>query len=152
MNTTSVAVPSLASFRVEDMIRRGADAAFTREYNCNLRRLYPWSGRIDTKRPVTELGVIWIVVEAQSVVDRHDHDEEESFVVISGRADFELEGQQTRLDPGDVAYVPRSWRHQIANPYDQDFVFLDIYWDLKTSGKSNAVASKSALSRTLKRS
>jgi mannose-6-phosphate isomerase-like protein (cupin superfamily) len=150
--TARAAVLSLASFRIEDMIRRGADAAFTREYNCNLRRLYPWSGRIDTKRQMTELGVIWIVVEARSVVDRHDHDEEESFVVISGRADFELEGQQTCLGSGDVAYVPRSWRHQIANPYDQDFVFLDIYWDLKNSGKSKAVLSKSAPALTSKRS
>jgi mannose-6-phosphate isomerase-like protein (cupin superfamily) len=151
MNANNLRITN-ESFLIEDLIRRSANARFTREYNCDLRRLYPWPGRIETKRQMTEMGVIWIVVEARSVVDRHHHDEEESFVVISGRGDFELEGQTACLYPGDVAYVPRSWRHQIANPYDENFVFLDIYWDLNDVGHPSSEFIRSALTQSLVRS
>ncbi len=147
MNTTNSHIKTVEHFHIEDLIRRGANATFKREYNCNLRRLYPWPGQIDTKRQMTEMGVIWVVVDPGSAVDRHDHDEEESFVVISGRGDFELEGQRTCLYPGDVAYVPRSWRHQVANPYDENFIFLDIYWDLNGVGHPSSGALRSTLTQ-----
>lgn len=123
--------PSADAFDIEDMIQRAEAAQVTREYNCDLRRLYPWTGRVETKRPVTEFGVVWVEVAPGTVVDAHEHDEEETFVVIAGTGEFSLQGQTTLLGPGDVAYVPRFWRHQLHNPGRETFVFLDVYWDFR---------------------
>ena len=115
---------------IETLIRRGSDAAFSREYNCNLRRLFPWPGMVETKRPVSELGCIWVVVDPSCVVDAHEHDEEEALIVVSGRAQIMVAGQQTELGPGDVAYIPRCAHHQISNPSAIDpCVMIDLYWD-----------------------
>ena len=64
-------------------------------------------------------------------MDAHEHDEEETFLILSGKAELELEGQVTVLGRGDVVYVPRFWRHQMRNPFEETLVFADIYWDFK---------------------
>ena len=118
-----------SDFDIETMLRRGCDAQFTREYNCDLRRLFPWPDKVNTKRDMTEYGAIWVRVRAGEAVDEHSHDEEEAFVVLSGQADLHLEGKSTALRKGDVAYIPRFWTHQLINTSDEPFEFLDIYWD-----------------------
>jgi quercetin dioxygenase-like cupin family protein len=115
---------------VESLVRRGDRAVFTDEYNCKLRRLYPWPGTVETKRPVTEFGAIWVVVGPGKTVDSHNHDEEETFIVIDGRATLKLEGRETALQKGDVAYIPRFAEHELRNlSATEPFVFVDIYWD-----------------------
>jgi mannose-6-phosphate isomerase-like protein (cupin superfamily) len=117
-------------FDIEKLIRRGSNAIFSAEYSCKLRRLFPWPGVVETKRPVTEFGCIWVVVDPSCTVDTHEHDEEEAFIVVSGRARMTVSGQQTELGAGDVAYIPRLARHQIANPSEvEPFVMIDLYWD-----------------------
>ena len=117
------------SFDIEALVRRGASATTTREYNADLRRLLPGPGYADTKRPLTEFGAILVTIWVKEEVNVHRHDEEECFIVIAGRADLELEGQSTTLAAGDVVYIPRFWFHQLKNPYDQPFRFFDLYWD-----------------------
>jgi len=117
-------------FDIEKLVRRNTDAIFSHEYNCNLRRLFPWRGVAETKRQITEFGCIWVVVDPGCTVDAHDHNEEEAFIVVSGRAQVTISGQQTELGTGDVAYIPRFSPHQISNPSDTvPFVMVDIYWD-----------------------
>lgn len=126
----------LNDFRIEDLVQRSDDAGFTFEYNCNMRRIYPWTGVANTKRPMTEFGLVWVEVDPGTAVDAHEHDEEETFLILSGRAQLELEGQVTTLSAGDVVYIPRYWRHQMRNPFADKLVFADIYWDFK--GRSRA--------------
>ena len=116
-------------FGIGSLIRRGTDVTTTWEYNCDLRRLLPWPGFADTKRPITQFGTIWVTVRAGQDVDEHRHDEEECFIVLSGKADLKLEGHVTTLGAGDVVYIPRFWMHQIRNPYGESFQFIDLYWD-----------------------
>lgn len=118
-------------FEIEDLVRRATAAEFTFEYNCDMRRIYPWDEVANTKRPVTEFGLVWVQVRPHTNVDRHEHDEEETFLVLAGRAELELEGQTTELGAGDVVYIPRFWAHQMRNPFDELLVFADIYWDFK---------------------
>ena len=124
-------MPDPSGFDIEALVRRAEGASFTFEYNCDMRRLYPWPGRADTKRAVTEFGLVWVEVRPHTSVDRHEHDEEESFLVISGRAELWLEGQATSLAPGDIVYVPRFWSHEMRNPHDETLVFADLYWDFR---------------------
>lgn len=129
-----------SDFRIEELIRREADKVYTDEYNCQLRRLLPWPGMAETKRPVTEFGAMIVCVRAGTEVDRHAHDEEEAFIVTRGQAHLFVEDQQTTLLAGDVAYIPRNWAHQLTNPFDEDFEFVDVYWDFRP-GPAAAPAS-----------
>ncbi|MCF5714919.1 cupin domain-containing protein [Pseudomonas tremae] len=121
---------------IESYIRRHADMTFTNEYNCKLRRLFPWPGSVNTKRPLTEFGCIWVQVEPGTDVDRHAHDEEETFIVIAGQAELSIESQTTTIKFGDVIYLPRHFQHQLRNQSSEAFVMIDIYWDW--GGKSDS--------------
>jgi quercetin dioxygenase-like cupin family protein len=115
---------------LETLVRRGADARYSDEYNCRIRRLFPWPDQVNTKRPLTEYGCMLVTLESGKHVDRHSHDEEEAFVVISGSARLSVEGEETTLHATDVAYIPRNASHALRNKGPEDFVMLDIYWDL----------------------
>ena len=121
----------LHNFKIDELVQRHKDSDFTFEYNCDMRRIYPWGDKADTKRPITEFGMIWVEVKPKTEVVAHEHDEEESFLIISGKADLEVEGQSTVLERGDVVYIPRFWTHQMKNPFEETLVFADIYWDWK---------------------
>ncbi|CRL98427.1 MULTISPECIES: cupin domain-containing protein [Pseudomonas] len=122
-------IPKDNALPIESYIRRYKDMTFTHEYNCNLRRLFPWPGNVNTKRPMTEFGCIWVQVEPGTEVDRHAHDEEESFIVIAGQAELSIESDSTTITFGDVIYLPRHSQHQLRNHSKEAFVMLDIYWD-----------------------
>lgn len=119
-----------ADFVIEDLIKRRATATWTFEYNCHLHRLFPWAGVAETKKPTTELGMIWVKVDPQTSIDGHAHNEEEAFVIVSGSAELVLEGQHTVLSLGDTAYIPRNWHHEMRNNATEDLVYLDLFWGL----------------------
>ncbi|WP_445495944.1 cupin domain-containing protein [Photorhabdus sp. SF281] len=124
--------------KIETLIRRKADIQYTDEYNCKLRRLFPWKGKVNTQRPLTEFGCIWVMIEPGKDVDRHSHDEEETFIVISGEAELFIDGETAIISYGDVVYLPRFSEHQLRNRSEKiPFVMLDIYWDM--SGSSDSV-------------
>jgi mannose-6-phosphate isomerase-like protein (cupin superfamily) len=123
--------------KLERLIRRGQDATFTDEYNCKLRRLFPWPEKVNTKRGLTEFGCMYVTLAPGDDVDLHNHDEEETFIVVSGEAILHVDGEETIIRPGDVAYIPRFSKHQLRNqsasiPYQM----LDVYWD--ENGTSDA--------------
>ncbi|MGU9962637.1 MAG: cupin domain-containing protein [Candidatus Halichondribacter symbioticus] len=122
---------NLDNFKIEDLVQRHKDSKFTFEYNCDMRRIYPWDKKTDTKRPITEFGMVWVEVKPGTEVDAHEHDEEESFLIISGKAELKIEDQSTVLEHGDVVYIPRFWTHQMKNPFEEKLIFADIYWDWK---------------------
>ena len=130
------------TFDIETLVRRGKTATTTREYNADLRRLLPWPGHVNSKRPVTEFGSILVTIRPFEDVDAHRHDEEELFIIIAGEADLEIERQTTRLEVGDVVYIPRYWMHQLRNPNAAPFTFIDLYWDDKGRSFETFAASE----------
>jgi quercetin dioxygenase-like cupin family protein len=116
--------------QLEELIRRGSAARFTDEYNCKIRRLFPWPDHVNTKRDLTEYGCMLVTLKPGKQVDSHNHDEEETFIVISGSAILSVEGATTTLNSNDVAYIPRHANHSLRNDGPAEFVMLDIYWDL----------------------
>lgn len=53
------------------------------------------------------------------------HREEEWVYVLSGRAVARIDGQDYELGPGDfVAFPTPSVAHQMANPFDEELVYL----------------------------
>lgn len=128
---------NVQSFHIETYIKRAYTAEFTFEYNCHLNRLFPWLGVADTKKPTTELGMIWVVVDEETAITGHHHDEEEAFVIVSGSAELFLEGQTTILARGDTAYIPRNWFHKMRNPNREKLTYIDLYWGLGQSVSVN---------------
>ncbi|MGT4068598.1 UNVERIFIED_CONTAM: cupin domain-containing protein [Aeromonas hydrophila] len=123
---------------IEKFIQRNSEAKFSDEYNCKLRRLFPWGQKVNTSRSLTEFGCIWVVVEPGKDVDRHSHDEEEAFIVLSGECQLEISGEYTKISEGDVVYIPRHYEHQLRNlSSSTPFVMIDIYWDLGGQSHTN---------------
>lgn len=115
---------------IETLIRRGAEAHYTDEYGVKTRRLFPWRGKVNTQRRLTEAGCMYVLLEPNEFVDAHQHDEEETFIVLTGGALLVVDGEQTHIGEGDVAYIPRHASHSIRNTScSERFQMLDIYWD-----------------------
>lgn len=122
---------------LERLIRRHHDLVYTDEYNCKLRRLFPWPGKVNTKRPLTEFGCMFVTLGPNQAVDVHQHDEEETFIVLSGSAALTVDGLTAILRPGDVAYIPRLSAHGLRNDSNTEpYEMLDVYWD--ENGRSDA--------------
>ncbi len=52
----------------------------------------------------------------QSTGERHlQHRGDETFVVLSGKMEMEVEGQKFSLGPGDSVFIPRGHRHRLTN-------------------------------------
>jgi quercetin dioxygenase-like cupin family protein len=78
-----------------------------------------------------------VTLEPGKQVDLHDHDEEETFIAVSGNAILEIDGQATELRASDVAYIPRMSKHSLRNLGTDPFVMIDIYWDLGGRGNTH---------------
>lgn len=115
---------------IEKLIRRGAAAQYANEYGVQTRRLFPWPGMVETKRPLTEAGCMYVLLGPGESVAVHSHDEEETFIVLGGRVRLTVGGESCEIGPDDVAYIPRDVPHAIANLSETEpFRMLDMYWD-----------------------
>jgi mannose-6-phosphate isomerase-like protein (cupin superfamily) len=118
------------NMKIEKLIRRGADAQYAAEYGVKTRRLFPWIGMVNTKRQLTEAGCMYVLLEPGEFVDPHHHNEEETFIVVSGSAMLTVGAEQAEISAGDVAYIPRHSVHALRNvSASEPFQMLDMYWD-----------------------
>ena len=106
-------------------IARAGEAHSKYEYGCDLRRLYPWG---DVADPVFWGSAIASVRPGEATTP-HSHDEEETFIVLSGRGVITIDGESADVGPGDVIYLPRHSHHTFANASSSERLdFLTIYW------------------------
>ncbi|MEU6895112.1 class I tRNA ligase family protein [Streptomyces sp. NPDC046557] len=74
-------------------------------------------------------GAGWGRVAPGRSADRHQHDETELFVIVSGRGDFVLDGGEHHpAEPGTVVLFEPFETHVLANTGDTDLVFFTQYW------------------------
>jgi quercetin dioxygenase-like cupin family protein len=89
-----------------------------------------------------------VVIEPGQSVSEHDHDEEETFIVIDGAAELTLDRESTTITAGDVAYIPRFGRHGLRNlSSTSPFVMIDIYWDWGGGGAPSAGTEAACVGR-----
>jgi uncharacterized cupin superfamily protein len=83
-----------------------------------------WMGRrAGLKRTGVSLGRL--APGKESFAYHSHHMEEEWVYVLSGRAIAHIDGQDHELGPGDfVAFPTPSVAHQMANPFDEELVYL----------------------------
>jgi mannose-6-phosphate isomerase-like protein (cupin superfamily) len=59
----------------------------------------------------------------------HSHDEEETFVIMSGIGTISVDGETENVGAGDVVYLPRNSIHCISNDSEaEELVFLTLFW------------------------
>jgi mannose-6-phosphate isomerase-like protein (cupin superfamily) len=59
----------------------------------------------------------------------HSHDEEETFIILSGKGHMSVDAEVTEVEAGDVIYLPRGSQHMLANAsLDEPLSFLTIFW------------------------
>src|SRR5947199_1024029 len=105
-------------------IARAAEATTSYEFNCDLRRLYPWP---DVADPLW--GSAIASVRPNEATTPHSHDEEETFVILRGSGVISVDEQTQNIERGDVIYLPRHSRHTVCNTSsEQPLEFLTIWW------------------------
>lgn len=106
-------------------ISRAHEAHSAYEYGCDLRRLYPWEGVADPKF----WGAAIASIRPGEATSPHSHDEEETFVIMSGRGVITVSGAQREVATGDVIYLPRGSEHTLANgSHTERLDFITIFW------------------------
>lgn len=106
-------------------ISRASESSSAYEYGCDLRRLYPWKGVADP----AFWGAAIASVRPGEATTPHSHDEEETFLILSGSGFITVDGERERIGAGDVIYLPRGSTHTVANASDEDRLdFLTIFW------------------------
>lgn len=101
------------------------------EYGCDLRRLYPWPGVAD---PLWG-GAIASVRPGEST-SPHAHDEEETFLFLSGRGEMTINDEVEEVTAGDIVFIPRNSHHTVRNLSDEARLdFLSIFWGSPEANK-----------------
>lgn len=109
---------------VEPICKSPTPESFTDEYGCDFRRLFPWSA---TK--TTTFGSAWAVIKPGSASTPHSHDEEETFIFLSGRGRMSVDGKERDVARGDAVYLEPFTAHTVRNVDDvAPLEFLCIWW------------------------
>lgn len=96
----------------------------TDEYGIQCRRLVP-----NIELPKLPFGSMWCEIEPGGHSLKHAHEDNEIFVVWTGRARVETAGQETLVGPGDAIHVMPDQNHEIFNlSPTEPFVCLSVYW------------------------
>ncbi|MGE0489939.1 MAG: class I tRNA ligase family protein [Vulcanimicrobiota bacterium] len=113
---------------------------FHSEYNVKCRDMYPWP-EIDE----TPFGATWAVVSPGGNTEPHSHELPETFFIVEGEGEMDIDGQRSKVGVGDVVYLPATSTHTIHNlSPDNRLVFLSVYWDDDTLKAARAAANGGA--------
>jgi mannose-6-phosphate isomerase-like protein (cupin superfamily) len=105
-------------------IRRASTDIVTAEYGGDFRRIYPWAG---VATPPWGSALMTIAPGASS--SRHNHDEEETFIILAGEGIMNVDDEAQEVGRGDVIYLPRFSQHNLQNTSSTTALeFLTIWW------------------------
>jgi len=74
------------------------------------------------------IGAAWAKVPPGRHSDPHQHDETETFVIISGSAELVVDGKRTPVSPGMVLQFEPFETHYLHNHGSTDLIFVTFYW------------------------
>lgn len=116
-------------------ISRASEARTTSQYGCDLRKLYPWAGVVNTAGTTTgRWGCDWVTVKPGTVTNLHGHPLSETFLITAGIGVMSVDGEEAPVSCGDVIFLPPHSQHSIANPSSSvDLQFVTIYWKAQSA-------------------
>jgi quercetin dioxygenase-like cupin family protein len=71
---------------------------------------------VDADLGAQQLTMFMVQYEPRGLAGRHDHPFEETYLILDGAVDAELDGEPYRLVPGDVAWAGVGCVHAFTNP------------------------------------
>jgi oxalate decarboxylase/phosphoglucose isomerase-like protein (cupin superfamily) len=105
-------------------IRKASTDVSKSEYGGDFRRIYPWAG-VSTP----PWGSAWMTIAAGEASDPHNHDEDETFIILSGTGIMTVDDESQPVEKGDVIYLPRFSQHQLQNTSAvEPLEFLTVWW------------------------
>ncbi len=104
-------------------IRRLDRAGLEHEYGVDGQRLLPWPA---LNAPFEGA---WCVIRVGTASIAHAHDEYEIFIVISGAAVLEVDGERAALRAGDIVHMRPGMEHRVINESNRDFEMYSVWWD-----------------------
>ena len=105
-------------------IRKASTDPSKSEYGGDFRRLYPWA---DVVTP--PWGSAWMTIAPGERSIRHNHDEDETFIILSGSGIMNVDDEKQVVERGDVIYLPRFSQHFLENTSTNAPVeMLCIWW------------------------
>jgi methionyl-tRNA synthetase len=90
------------------------------------------------------VGANWARVAAGRHSDPHQHDETETFVIISGHGEIVVDAKRTPVGPGMALQFEPFETHYLDNPGPDDLLFATFYWRdaPRATKKANAHAAR----------
>ena len=105
-------------------VQAASEARISDEYGGEFRRLYPWPNIVDTP-----WGSAWMVITPGTGSTPHSHDENETFIILSGRGEMTVNDEVRVVEKGDVVYLPPFSRHTLRNLSEiKNLEMLCIWW------------------------
>lgn len=84
-----------------------------------------WKLLIDGERDQSSALVVGVArIEPGAALSRQHHEPEETYYVLSGRGDMEIEDMQTEIGPGTAVYIPPNARHAVRCTGAEPLVFI----------------------------
>ena len=84
-----------------------------------------WKLLISGERDPSSALVVGVArIEPGAELARHHHEPEETYYVLSGRGDMEIEDTRTEIGPGTAVYIPPNARHALRCIGAEPLVFI----------------------------
>lgn len=104
-------------------IRKAVNDLSAQEYGGDFRRLYPWK---DVATP--PWGSAWMTIPAGAQSTPHDHDEDETFIILSGKGVMHVDAECADVERGDIVFLPRFSKHRLENASSAEALELLCIW------------------------
>lgn len=105
-------------------IRKASNDRSGSEYGGDFRRIYPWESVA-----TPPWGSAWMTIKPAEKSIPHDHDEEETFIILAGNGVMHVDGESSEVERGDVIYLPRFSKHCLVNSSSsQALELLCVWW------------------------
>lgn len=95
-------------------------------YNVLIQSLYPTE---DIKTP---FGSAFATIPPKGNTTPHMHHEDETFIIIKGNGEIEINGSTKKITENDVIFVSAFNKHTLKNTDEElDMIFVTVYWPEK---------------------
>lgn len=85
----------------------------------------------------------YVVVYKDGGIPEHDHETVESYTILKGTGEMEVDGEKQQVRAGDCVFIPRGSKHALFNTGDEELHMMFVYapgiivdhWDKEQSGE-----------------
>jgi quercetin dioxygenase-like cupin family protein len=85
----------------------------------------------------------YVVIYPDGYIPLHEHNEEETYMIISGNGQMVVDGEISNVKTGDLVYITPNASHGLKNTASQDLIMMFVYspkvvakhWEQETSGE-----------------